>query len=74
MASGIEDVVDHSMSEKCLAAQDFDWSFVISLGLVVGIVISYIPQVARPPHPADHSIIALFSERAARASVCTSYS
>jgi len=38
--------------EKCLAAQDTDWmTFTISLGLALGIVLSYLPQVPLPLEP-----------------------
>ena len=43
------DVIRPTVPEKCLAAQDLDWlTFTISLGLAVGIVISYLPQVYTP--------------------------
>jgi hypothetical protein len=36
--------------EKCMAAQETDWmTFTISLGLAIGIVISYLPQVLPGP-------------------------
>jgi len=36
-----------SVPAECLSSQDFDWiTFVISLGLAVGVVLSYLPQVA----------------------------
>lgn len=40
--------------EKCMAAQETDWmTFTISLGLAIGIVISYLPQVLPGPLLSD---------------------
>jgi len=39
-------VIDSTVPEKCMAAQETDWmTFAISLGLAIGIIISYLPQV-----------------------------
>lgn len=48
MLSTVMDAITAPVPEKCLAAQDTDWlTFIISVGLAFGIVLSYLPQVSR---------------------------
>jgi hypothetical protein len=65
------DVTQPSVPVKCLAAQEFDWiTFVISVGLAIGIVISYLPQVPKPTSTLTlDSIIVSFIEKAVKESV-----
>jgi len=62
MLSTVMDAIATPLPKKRLAAQDTDWmTFIISLGLAFGIVLSYLPQVplrsiaklatALPHHP-----------------------
>lgn len=55
------DMTRSSAPEKCMAAQETGWmTFIISLGLVFGIVLSYLPQVVIGVCLANTSTTALF--------------
>ena len=61
------DVTGSSAPQKCVAAEETDWmTFIISLGLAFGIVLSYLPQVVIGVRLANTSTTALFKGKAVR--------
>ena len=66
MATLIE-VIPSSVPQKCLAAEETDWiTFVISLGLAFGIVLSYLPQVVIVVFQANTSTTVSFKGKVVR--------
>jgi hypothetical protein len=61
------DVMHSSVPQKCLVTQETNWmSFIISLGLAVGIVGSYLPQAVIVVCQANTSTTGLFKGKAVR--------
>ena len=61
------DMMHSSVPQKCLVTKETNWmAFIVSLGLAVGVVLSYLPQVVIVVCQANTSTTGLFKGKAVR--------